>query len=190
MSLRIFLFSVIAVSALVGCASAPPVALETPTTDAVESRSNYKIAPGDVLDITVFGQDDLSGEYTVDANGNISLPLIDEVTASGMSTGDLSLRLIDALRPDYLRNPDVSVKLGSYRPIYVLGEVQKAGSYPYQPNMSVLSAIAVAGGYTYRAAKKKLFVVRSDDKNRTETPILESSTLRPGDTVIIRQRLF
>jgi polysaccharide export outer membrane protein len=94
------------------------------------------------------------------------------------------------LQPDYLRNPDVVVKLNSSRPIYILGEVQNAGSYPYQPNMSVLTAVALAGGYTYRAARNKLLVIRGDDQSREETRVLENSPLRPGDTVIVRQRIF
>ena len=177
-------------SLLAACTTAPPAYSAADLAEPTASASNYNIAPGDVLDVTIYGHDDLSGEYTVDAEGNISMPLVNQVRASGMSISDLETKLISVLKPDYLRNPDVSVKLVSYRPIFVLGEVENAGSYPYQPNMSVLSAIALAGGYTYRASRKKLFVVRGDDESRQETRITESDTLRPGDTVIIRQRLF
>jgi len=176
---------------LAGCASAPAKnPSEYSDKPSAAPTGDYKIAPGDVIDIIVYGHNDLSGQYTVNAEGNISMPLVNIVSTIGMSTNDLETRLVEMLRPDYLRNPDVSVKLVSYIPIYVLGEVEKAGSYPYQPNMSVLNAIALAGGYTYRASRKKLIVVRGDDESRQETKITESATLRPGDTLIIRQRLF
>ena len=173
---------------LAGCETTPTDSASVES--AVEPVSEYKIAPGDVLNIVIYGHDDLSGDFTVDAEGSISMPLVNQVTAIGMSTSELESQLIDMLQPDYLRNPDVSIKLTSYRPIYVLGEVQNAGSYPYQPNMSVLSAIALAGGYTYRASRSKLVVVRGDDESRQEFKIAENATLRPGDTLIIRQRFF
>ncbi|MGB5346612.1 MAG: polysaccharide biosynthesis/export family protein [Woeseia sp.] len=175
--------------ALVACSATPPAGgISSGSTTA--PTVDYAIAPGDVVEITVFGQNDLSGQFTVDSEGSISMPLINQIAAAGLSTRELELRLIEKLQPDFLRNPDVSVKLLTYRPIYVLGEVQNAGSYPYQPNMSVLSAIAVAGGYTYRAAKKKIFVVRGDDSSGRQINVSENTTLRPGDTVIIGQRLF
>lgn len=180
----------VTLSALSGCAATPAASPPAVSAATAASSGDYKIAPGDVLNIIVYGHDDLSGNYIVNAEGNISMPLINQVSTSGVSTVDLESRLIEMLQPDYLRHPDVSVKLLSYRPIYVLGEVRNAGSFPYQPNMSVLSAIALAGGYTYRAAKKKLIVVRGDDESRQETRVTESSTLQPGDTVIIPQRLF
>lgn len=175
---------------LTGCTTVPSPSDSGASTGLPAPTGNYNIVAGDILDITIFGHDDLSGEFTVDANGDITMPLINVIPASGLSTRDLGHRITAALQPDYLRNPDVVVKLSSSRPIYVLGEVQNAGSYPYQSDMSVLSAIALAGGYTYRAARKKLLVVRGDDQDREETPVRENSSLRPGDTVIVRQRLF
>ena len=152
---------IVALITLAGCANAPatsPSAVSAPPAMPAAPRSNYEIAPGDVLNIIIYGQDDLSGEYIVDAEGNISMPLVDQVSVLGMSTSSLEDRLIDMLQPDYLRNPDVSIKLLSYRPIYVLGEVQKAGSFPYHPNMSVLNAIALAGGYTTITATSLILV--------------------------------
>ena len=175
---------------LAGCTTVPSPSGPGASAGLPAASGNYNIVPGDTLDITIFGHDDLSGEFTVDANGDITMPLINVVPASGLSTRDLGHRITAALQPDYLRNPDVVVKLNSSRPIYILGEVQNAGSYPYQPNMSVLSAVALAGGYTYRAARNKLLVVRGDDQGREETRVLENSSLRPGDTVIVRQRIF
>lgn len=182
-------FGILLLLALSACSGTPTVGGPAPTT-AAATLTDYNIAPGDILEVTVFGQSDLSGQFTVDAEGSISMPLINQVAAAGLSTRDLELRLVEKLQPDYLRNPDVSVKLLSYRPIYVLGEVQNSGSFAYQPNMSVLSAIAVAGGYTYRAARKKVFVVRANDSSGKQIKVSEQTVLRPGDTVIVGQRLF
>ena len=184
------LFMIIASYVLAGCAMVPSPSDSGVSAVLPPASGNYNIVAGDVLNITIFGHDDLSGEFTVDANGNITMPLINDIPASGLSTQDLGQRIAAALQPDYLRNPDVVVKLNSSRPIYILGEVQNAGSYPYQPNMSVLSAVALAGGYTYRAARNKLLVIRGDDQSREETRVLENTSLRPGDTVIVRQRIF
>lgn len=190
MKLCWILISSVFATTLLACGGTPSLPLEEPSPEAAISGGQYEIAPGDILAITVFGHDDISGQYTVDAEGKISMPLINQIDVDGATTDELQRRLIAAYQPDYLRNPDISVKLESYRPIYVLGEVENAGSYPYQPKMSVLNAIALAGGYTYRAAKNKLYVVRDNDPNREEEPVTVSDTLRPGDTVIIRQRFF
>ena len=174
-----------------GCAATMPALPDTPTDNGGSyAGSAYLLSAGDTLTIAVFGQPELSGEFTVGPDGAISYPLIDEIRVEGLTAAGLEAALTDALKPDYLRSPDVSVKVQSYRPIYVVGEVTKAGSFEYQPNLSVLSAIALAGGYSYRAAKGKLTVVRSVDNEQVEIRVTETSLLKAGDTLVVPQRLF
>jgi len=117
------------------------------------------------------------------------LPLISDISASGMDIAELEEAIVNKLKPDYLRNPSVSVDILNYGPFYVIGEVRSPGSFPYINGMTVLSAVAVAGGYTYRAHKRKIKIVRAGADEETirakpDTPIL------PGDVIEVPQRLF
>ncbi len=123
-------------------------------------EAGYRLASGDRLKVTVYGHTDLSGEFDVDSQGNVALPLIQDVSVTGLTVEQFEASITDKLQPDYLKHPKVSVEVLSYRPFYILGEVKTPGSYPYVSGMTVLNAVALAGGYTYRAKTKAVLITR------------------------------
>lgn len=167
------------------------VLLAAIVTRADESTiDEYRIAAGDSIRVIVFGHEDLSGDFEIDASGSFSLPLIRDVAAVGLTKSELESVIADRLRPDYLKNPQVSVEVIGYRPIYVLGEVREAGSYPYSANLTVVGAVAMAGGYTYRASRKKIVVIKANDPERKKRPVREGDEVSPGDVIEVPERFF
>lgn len=150
----------------------------------------YQLGPGDQIHITVHNQDDLSGDYVLNGVGRFSMPLIGTVVATGMSAPALEDFLVSRLSPDYLVNPRVSVQVRGYRPYYIIGEVRGPNSYPYVQGMSYLTAVAIAGGYTYRAKKKVVYVIRGDDPDREEVKTDVDEKVQPGDIIRVAERLF
>ena len=150
----------------------------------------YTLDAGDKLRIVVFGQDTLSNNYIVDAEGQVSLPLIGTVNARGLTTAQLSVAIKSRLAQGYLREPSVAVEIETYRPFFVLGEVTYPGQYPYVPNMTAENAVAIAGGFTPRASKDRVTVTRkaTGASSRAAQPL--RYPLRPGDTVIVAERWF
>ena len=126
----------------------------------------------------------------LDGNGNLAFPLIGNVPANGMTPTDLQRTIAAKLDPDYLHNPSVSVEVASRRPFYVVGEVQKPGSYPYVTDMTVLNALATAGGQTYRANMGRFYIKRQVDGQVVRVAATQESRLQPGDTVVVRERYF
>ena len=157
---------------------------------AQDDNDAYRLAVGDKVRITVYGHDDLSGEFEIDAAGNASLPLTGDIRAAGQTLNSFEAAIIDALRPDYLKNPRVSVELLTYRPFYIFGEVNAPGSYPYTTGMTVISAVAVAGGYTYRARKNRIRISRGSDEDRVELEADDSTVIQPGDIIEVPERFF
>ena len=155
------------------------------------SDPGYKLGPNDRLRITVFGQPTLTGEYTLDGNGVLAFPLIGNVPASGMTTQQLQKTIAGKLEPDYLINPSVSAEVVTRRPFFIIGEVQKPGNYPYVPDMTALNAVAMAGGFTYRARKNDYYIKRLDkDGKMVRIEASAGTVLRPGDTLEVRERYF
>jgi len=152
--------------------------------------SDYRLGPNDRTRIIVYGQPNLTGEFVLDGSGNLAFPLIGNVPASGMTPTELQRAIAAKLDPDYLHNPSVSVEVASRRPFYVVGEVQKPGSYPYVTDMTVLNAVATAGGQTYRANMGRFYVKRVVDGQTVRIASTQESRLQPGDTVIVRERYF
>jgi polysaccharide export outer membrane protein len=151
---------------------------------------DYTLGIGDTLRINVFGQETLTGEYRVEASGMISFPLIDEIPASGFTTSELENAIREKLDPEYIVNPRVSAEVITYRNIYVLGEVQQPGSFEYTPNMTILQAVALAGGYTVRAKEGRAEITRHV-KGALKTFVVDEKTiLKPGDTIQINRRWF
>ena len=150
----------------------------------------YTLDAGDKLRIVVFGQDTLSNNYIVDAEGQVSLPLIGTVNARGLTTAQLSVAIKSRLAQGYLREPSVAVEIETYRPFFVLGEVTYPGQYPYVPNMTAENAVAIAGGFTPRASKDRVTVTRkaTGASSRAAQPL--RYPLRPGDTVTVAERWF
>lgn len=154
------------------------------------SVEGYRLNTNDRVRVVIFGHEDLSGEFAVDESGRLSLPLIQFVQARNLTTQELERAITDRLRPDYLINPRVSVEILSLQPVYVIGEVREPGSYPFTSGMTVLNAVALAGGYTYRAARKKMTITEAADPERRKARVSEDSAVQPGDVIEIPERLF
>lgn len=158
-----------------------------PSANAAE----YRLGPGDAVRIITFGEDSLTGEFRVNDSGAIALPLVGAVRAAGTTPAELETRVATALRrSNMLRNPSVSVEVIAYRPIYVLGEVNKPGQYPYQPGMTIVTAAAVAGGFTYRAVDGYASVVRTSGGEAIEGKASRQAFVQPGDVITIFERRF
>jgi len=150
----------------------------------------YTLDSGDKLRIVVFGQDAISNNYTVDAQGAVTLPLVGAVVARGLTTAQLGGAIAGRLKSGYVRDPSVAVEIDTYRPFFVLGEVTYPGQYPYVPNMIVENAIAIAGGFTPRASKDKVTITRKVQGVPTRTVLPLRYPLRPGDTIEVSERWF
>ncbi len=152
---------------------------------------DYIINTGDKLNITVFGVEDLTGSYKVDRKGNITVPLVGDLHAAGNSKGTLeqliAQKLIDG---GYFNNPNVTVGIVEPAPFYILGEVKNPGSYDYVPGLDIFKAIAIAGGYTPRASKSKIIIIRDVDGEKVKIKATEETTVLPGDSIKVKQRFF
>ena len=163
---------------------------ELPELPSVPSGT-YRLGPGDVVRLITFGEDSLTGEFRVSDSGMIALPLVGGIRADGLSPEALAVRVGKALvQANILRSPSVSAEVIAYRPIFVLGEVSKPGQYPYQPGMTVVSAVAVAGGFTYRAIKDYASVVRNLDGETIEGKARRQTPVQPGDVIMVFERKF
>ena len=163
----------------------------SPEQTASLPRQTPRLQAGDKVKVVVFGEDKISGDYEIDGNGNIVMPLIGAVRAIGMTKKDLEQTLAGRYRAgQYLRNPVISVDIATFRPFYVLGEVEKPGEYTYRNGLNAMSAVAVAGGYTYRASKSRVLVQRAGDKKFTEYPLSPNIPIYPGDLISVPERYF
>jgi polysaccharide export outer membrane protein len=151
----------------------------------------YRLGPGDVVRLITFGEDALTAEFRVSDGGTVALPLIGTVRAAGLSPDALAAKVAASLeRANLLRAPSVSAEVVAYRPIFVLGEVSKPGQYPYQPGMTVVTAAAVAGGFTYRALSDYVSVVRTQDGAAEEGKAARQAFVQPGDVITVFERRF
>ena len=155
------------------------------------SPSAYRLGPGDVVRLMTFGEESLTGEFRVSDSGTIAVPLIGTVHAEGLSPDALAARVSETLvHANLLKAPSVSAEVIAYRPIFVLGEVSKPGQYAYQPGMTVVTAAAVAGGFTYRAVHDYASVVRTQDGVAIEAKAYRQSYVQPGDVITVYERKF
>jgi polysaccharide export outer membrane protein len=166
----------------------PAIAVAVPSP----SEPPYALDTGDKLRIVVFGQDGLSNSYFIDAAGQVTIPLIGAVTARGLTTQQLGRAIAAKLRAGFIREPHVAIEVETYRPFFILGEVIQPGQYPYVPNMTVETAVAIAGGFTPRAYRYDVKIDRQTPgavvRGRSSVPLL--TRLQPGDTVVIKERWF
>jgi len=162
----------------------------TVLSGASATETEYRLGTGDRLRIVVFGQDDLSGEFEVSSVGTITLPLIGEVDALDRTLADIETAITDKLKPDYLKNPQVSAEVINYRPFYIIGEVQNPGSYPYVGGMRVVNAVAMAGGFTYRAKENEILITRAKGGNGQSEPATQDTIVLPGDVIEVPERFF
>lgn len=174
----------------VGCAPqiTAPAGPAAPST-VENAQSTYKVDANDQIKVSVFRHDDLSGQFQLDGAGNFSMPLIGEIQARGMTTPELEKAIKTKLEDGYLVDPQVSVEILSYRPFYILGEVRNPGSFPYVNGMTVLTAVALAGGFTYRADQDDIILKRGGPGS---TPMQASgdTPMLPGDVIEVTERFF
>lgn len=174
---------------IVGCSSTVSEPIARIAVSEV-APLEYRLGPTDKIRLIVFGEDGLSGEYEVDSGGKLSLPLIGEISASGRTPKELTDDITTAYAQGYVRNPKVSVEVLSYRPYYMLGEVKAPGEYPFRNGLNVLSAIAAAQGFTYRANTNTVYIDRPGQAGRVKYPASVNVPVRPGDVITVRERYF
>jgi len=184
-AVRALLFGVLAL--LASCAS-PSRRLPALPNDQVGAI--YLLGAGDSLRITVFGEADLSGTFKISDNGALVMPLVGQVKAQGLSVPDLQKKLVSQLNVKAVKSPDVTIQIEEYRPFFILGEVKNPGSYPYVPEMTVLTAVAIAGGFTFRASQDEVSVTRKRNGTPLEARATRESRVLPGDVVYVFERHF
>jgi polysaccharide export outer membrane protein len=159
--------------------------------DLEATGSAYRLGANDRLRIVVYGQDKLSGEYLLGGDGSLAFPLVGQVSANAMTAKELESAISSKLEPEYFTNVNVSVEVLTRRPFYVLGEVQKPGSYPHSSKLNVLTAVATAGGYTFRARTTRFFIKRTDEHGKLYRLRATAETfVLPGDVVEVLERYF
>ncbi|MBV9114316.1 MAG: polysaccharide export protein [Hyphomicrobiales bacterium] len=150
----------------------------------------YTLASGDKVRVIVFGQDNLSNIYPVDGSGRISMPLIGTVPARGLTTRALERQISARLRNGFVREPQVTVDIDTYRPFFILGEVVASGQYPYVSGMTVEKAVAIAGGFSPRAYQYAGDVTRQINGEPFTASLPITAPVAPGDTIVIRERFL
>jgi polysaccharide export outer membrane protein len=153
-------------------------------------QPSYTLDSGDKLRVVVFGQEGLTNSYIIDAGGNINMPLVGTLPARGVTTQQLASLITTRLKQGYVREPHVSVEIETYRPFFILGEVNNPGQYPYVANMTAEAAVAIAGGFSPRANKSKIELTRNTPGQQVHGQVPLNYPLKPGDTVVVKERWF
>ena len=148
-----------------------------------------QVGPGDKVKLTIFGEEDLSGEFEVDNTGSLAIPLVGEIRVRGLTPRAVERKIVRVLEEGYLKNPRVNVEVLNFRPFFILGEVNKPGSYPYANEMTVINAVALGGGYTTRAKTGKVIVRRAATPEKEEW-LSEDAVVYPGDVLRVDERFF
>lgn len=170
--------------------AAPASADAPPAVQSGDATRDYRLGPADKVRITVYGEETLTGEYSVTGSGSISFPLIGEVRATDRTLAQVREEIRAKLSDGYLREPRVSAEVLTFRPFYILGEVNRPGQYPYTDGLTVPKAVATAGGFTYRANKKKVYIKRGDQPAEEAQKLTAETMVAPGDIIRIGERLF
>jgi polysaccharide export outer membrane protein len=188
---------VLGIGLLGGCSSSPPpMPVEAAATGGgaegapLADIASYKLGPGDALRITVFRHEDLSGEFSLDGEGNFAMPLVGEIRGGGRTARQLENEVELALKSGgYLVEPQVSIEVLNYRPFYIIGEVNNPGSFEYVNGMTVINAVALAGGFTYRADQDDIVISRGGSSG-PEMQAAPDTTVLPGDIIEVQERFF
>jgi len=175
---------------LVTACQSTPIASPGPALEERAEASEYRLGNDDQIRVTVFGHTDLSGQFNVTSNGTVSLPLIGDVQATGLTISEFITRTEEKLAAGYLNDPRVSAEVLNFRPYYILGEINRPGEYPYATDLTVLKAIAAAGGFTYRANKREVMIKAIDDEAERKILLTPNTDLQPGDTIRVLERFF
>ena len=160
------------------------------TASAVPGIGVYRLNSGDKLKIQVYGEENLSGEQVIGPDGSITLPLVGRVPAKGRTVADITEEVRTKLADGFVQNPSVAITIAAYRPFYILGEVNTPGQYEYAQGMTLLAAVARAGGYTYRAKKSEVWVKHEDSPEEERVQVTTGLLIQPGDTIRVGERYF
>lgn len=172
---------------LTGCTSATPEL----RPDTLGEVATYRLAAGDRVRITVYNEAALSSEYAVTGDGNISFPLVGNIPVANKSIEQARALITSRLAGGYVNNPLVTIEVTNYRPYYILGEIGHPGQFPFSVGLTLGQAVAVAGGYSYRANQRVVFVKRADDTVERKIDISKNTVyVRPGDTIRVGERYF
>ncbi len=189
LSRGLFLGAVI-LAACAGASIAQPLA-PAPTTASVSDKlTDYRLGAADKIRLLVYNEPDLSGEFVVNSDGALSLPLIGAVPATGRTTAEIRQDIEQRLSDGYLKSPQVSIDVLEFRPYFIFGEVNKPGNYPYTAALTVMKAVATANGFTYRADQKHVYLRHEGQSKETKYTITSDLPLEPGDTIRIGERYF
>lgn len=170
---------------------AEPIPERAPPSESSPAEDHsYRIGPGDKVRLTVFGEDDLSQTYKVDGDGVIAMPLIGSVSVKGLTLNQAKVLIQSKLSEGYLVDPNLTLEVVESRPFYILGEIRKPGGYPYVDGMTVLEAVAIGGGYTYRADEDDIRVMRERNGTKEKLTLSPEDKIMPGDIVTITERFF
>jgi polysaccharide export outer membrane protein len=164
---------------------------QTPAVAGADTAlQSYRLGPGDRVAVIVYGEDKIGGQLAVDPEGGITLPLAGRIAAEGRTIAELTEAIRAALAAGYLRNPSVAVQELSFRPFFILGEVNKPGQYEFSKGLTVVDAIAMAEGFTYRARKSAVFVTHRGEPREQRVRVTPGLMVVPGDTIRIGERYF
>ncbi len=190
--IAVLLALTVALSACARRQPAPVASVESVQEAAGEAgiTDEYRLGPGDKLKVVVFGHQDVSGEFVIDGSGNLSLPLVGQFKAGALTVPGLQESLRQTLNDKYIVNPRVSIEVLNYRPFFILGEVNKPGSYPYVAGIDVTQAVALGGGYTRRARTSSVRITRETGQGRVTLSAQPHTAVLPGDTIEVERRLF
>ena len=178
------------VLAIAGISAGFSIRASAQTPPAAASAERYVLGPNDRIRLKVYGEPDITGEYEISSGGQVSIPLAGHIKAAGATTPQLERSIAAALAKGIVRDPRVNVEIVQYRPYYILGEVKKSGEYPYRLGLTVMDAVASAGGFTYRANESKVYLRRSG-AGVEETYALDAPVpIFPGDNIRIPERYF
>jgi polysaccharide export outer membrane protein len=193
MILRIVVAAALAISAM-GCSSSDPSI--TTAYDSVRAQASrapagaYALGPNDQLRVQVYNEPTISGDYTVDGAGFLAIPVAGRVRATGLTTAQLERQITAKLNSGILKDARVTVQISGYAPFYIRGEVKKPGEFPYKPGLTLGDAVALAGGYTYRADESKAYVRVAGTGVEVTRPLDVDPPIAPGDNIRIPERFF
>lgn len=185
-------FAFVGFAMLAACQSGPapvePNPGDTPIVQPVAEA--YRLGNGDDLRVTVFGEPELSGDFQVDGTGSISMPLIGSVQVAGLTLPEFQSTIENRLRGGFLVNPQVSAEVTNYRPYFILGEVNRPDQYQFSSGLTVMNAVAAAGGFTYRANRRDVFIRSAGANAERRVTLTTTLEVQPGDTIRIGERIF
>jgi polysaccharide export outer membrane protein len=193
--LRIGALAMVVVGLMTACSSSPPssgarTVAAAATTGGAADVAGYRLGAGDQVRVTVFRHVDLSGDFQLDGEGYFAMPLVGEILGGGLSARQLESEIEKRLKEGgFLVNPQVGIEVLNYRPFYIIGEVNNPGSYQYVNGMTVINAVALAGGFTYRADQSDIVINRGGSQGPEVEALLDSQVL-PGDIINVTERFF